>query len=220
MVSMIVCIDIGEGITVVDCLSACHMAVITSRLTYQQLVLFLYPLPIIFVKTAFPLRSTLTPVTRVTDIVTIFMNERFFGEVRMRLCRYMGIGILTVILFTGSANAAAEKKEFVAKVDPDGVQRVEVLAGSYFFDPNYIIVKVNVPVEMKIKKEPGMIPHDIVLKAPEAGMDIKLELSDSPQIMRFTPTKTGEFPFYCDKKLLFFESHRDKGMVGTLEVRD
>lgn len=138
----------------------------------------------------------------------------------MRLCRQMGIGILMLVLFTGSANAAAEKKEFVAKIDPDGVQRVEVLAGSYFFDPNYIVVKVNVPVEMKISKESGMIPHDIVLKAPEAGMDFKQELSDSPQIIRFTPTKTGKFTFYCDKKLLFFESHKDKGMVGTLEVRD
>jgi len=38
--------------------------------------------------------------------------------------------------------------------------------------------------------------------------------------MRFTPRKTGEFTFYCTKKLLFFESHKDKGMVGTLEVRD
>jgi plastocyanin domain-containing protein len=138
----------------------------------------------------------------------------------MRLRRYIGIGILMLTLFTGSASAADEKKEFVAKTDPDGVQRVEVLAGSYFFDPNYIVVKVNVPVEMKISKESGLIPHDIVLKAPEAGMDFKVELSDSPQTIRFTPTKTGKFTFDCDKKLLFFESHRDKGMVGTLEVRD
>ena len=138
----------------------------------------------------------------------------------MRLCRHIGIGVLMLMLFAGSANAAAEKKEFTAKIDPEGVQRVEVLSGSYFFDPNYIIVKVNVPVELKITMESGIVPHDIVLKAPEAGMDLKLELGSTPQVMRFTPTKTGKFTFYCDKKLLFFESHRDKGMVGTLEVRD
>ena len=63
----------------------------------------------------------------------------------MRSCKYVGIGILILMLFAGSANAAAEKKEFIAKVDPDGVQRVEVLAGSYFFNPNHVIVKVNVP---------------------------------------------------------------------------
>jgi plastocyanin domain-containing protein len=138
----------------------------------------------------------------------------------MRSHRYVGIGILILTLLTGSANAAAEKKEFIAKIDPDGVQRVEVLAGSYFFDPNFIVVKVNVPVEMKITLESGIIPHDMVLKAPEAGMDLKLDLSSTPQVTRFTPTKTGEFTFYCTKKLLFFESHRDKGMVGTLEVRN
>ena len=65
-----------------------------------------------------------------------------------------------------------------------------------------------------------MIPHDIELKAPDAGMDLKMDLSSTPQVLRFTPTKTGEFTFYCTKKLLFFESHKDKGMVGTLEVRD
>jgi plastocyanin domain-containing protein len=129
--------------------------------------------------------------------------------------------MVMLMLFTANANAAAEKKEFMAKIDPDGVQRVEVLAGSYFFDPNHIIVKVNVPVEMKITMESGVIPHDIMLNAPEAGMDLKLDLSSStPQVMRFTPTKTGQFTFYCSKKLLFFESHRDKGMAGTLEVRE
>jgi plastocyanin domain-containing protein len=135
--------------------------------------------------------------------------------------RYLGIGMVMLMLFTANANAAAEKKELIAKIGPDGVQRVEILAGSYFFDPNYIIVKVNVPVEMKITMESGVIPHDIVLKAPDAGMDLTIELSSStPQVMRFTPAKTGQFTFYCSKKLLFFESHRDKGMAGTLEVRE
>jgi hypothetical protein len=38
-------------------------------------------------------------------------------------------------------------------------------------------------------------------------------------IVRFTRTQRGLFKFYCDKKLLFFKSHRDKGMegLGTLE---
>jgi hypothetical protein len=31
--------------------------------------------------------------------------------------------------------------------------------------------------------------------------------------------RTGEFRFLCTKKLLFLDSHADKGMVGTLEVR-
>lgn len=138
----------------------------------------------------------------------------------MRLFRHAGTGALVLLLLAGGVHAAAEKKEFVAKVDPDGVQRVEVLGGSYFFTPNRVVVKVNVPVEMKVTMESGVIPHNIILKSPEAGMDVTAELGRDPQVMRFTPTKTGEFPFYCDKKLLFFESHREKGMHGTLEVRE
>jgi plastocyanin domain-containing protein len=137
----------------------------------------------------------------------------------MRVFKYAGIGL--AILFLCQVNAlAADKKELTAVTGADGVQKVEMTAGSYFFDPNYIIVKVNVPVEFSIKKEAGMIPHNIVIKAPEAGIDIKLELKEEPQAVRFTPTKTGTYPFTCEKKLLFFESHKDKGMVGTLEVRD
>ena len=140
-------------------------------------------------------------------------------EAAMRSFRYAWTVLAILFLFNMSA-AAAEKKEFTAKTDPDGVQRVEILAGSYFFDPNYIIVKVNVPVELKIRKEPGIIPHDIVLKAPEAGIDFRQALKETPEIIKFTPTKTGTYPFACEKKLLFFESHKDKGMTGTLEVRD
>ena len=128
--------------------------------------------------------------------------------------------VLAIFILISMSAAAAEKKEFTAKADPDGVQRVEILAGSYFFDPNTIIVKVNVPVELKIRKESGLIPHDIVMKAPEAGIDFRQELKETAEIVKFTPTKTGMYSFDCDKKLLFFESHKEKGMTGTLEVRD
>jgi plastocyanin domain-containing protein len=140
-------------------------------------------------------------------------------EAMMKPIRYAGAALAVLFLFATPVTAA-EKKEFTAKIDPDGVQRVEMLAGSYFFDPNFIIVKVNVPVELKIRKEPGMIPHDIVLKAPEAGIDFRQELKDDPVTVKFTPAKAGIFTFDCDKKLLFFESHKEKGMTGTLEVRD
>ena len=137
----------------------------------------------------------------------------------MRLLQRLSVlAILLIILFANIARS--EEKKVVASIGADGVQRVEMVGGSYFFDPNDVIVKVNVPVEIKIRMESGIIPHDFVLKAPEAGMDVKVELREEPQTIRFTPTKVGEYPFYCDKKLLFFESHREKGMKGILEVRE
>jgi plastocyanin domain-containing protein len=122
-------------------------------------------------------------------------------------------------MFVLSGVSIGQEKKYVATQDKDGVQRIEVLAGEYFFDPNYIVVKANLPVEIKIKKEPSIVPHDFVLKAPEAGLDLFEKLSTEPKIIKFTPSMPGKYQFYCDEKLLFFRSHRSHGMEGVLEVQ-
>ncbi len=137
----------------------------------------------------------------------------------------MFISLLALVWGLSPAGAHGEEKSkeekvFKAVIDKDGVQRVDIVGGSYFFTPNHVIVKVNVPVELKIRKESGIVPHNFVIKAPDAGIDIDESLSSDPKIIKFTPTRTGKYPFYCSKKLLFFESHREKGMEGTLEVTD
>ncbi|NTV14900.1 MAG: quinol oxidase [Desulfobulbaceae bacterium] len=106
----------------------------------------------------------------------------------------------------------------VAPLGGDGVQRLEITGGEYYFTPNYLVLKVNTPVELKIKKVGGYIPHNLIVKAPEAGIDFKLDLQNDFQNIRFTPTKTGKFPMYCDKSLLWFANHREKGMEGLIEV--
>lgn len=137
----------------------------------------------------------------------------------MRYGKGLGV-ILGIFLLSALALAAepAKERQQVAKVDQDGVQRVEVLAGAYYYNPNLIVVKINVPVELKIKTEGGLAPHDIVLNAPEAGINFKQELSSEPQLIRFTPTRTGRYKFDCTKKFLFFESHKERGMYGTIVV--
>ena len=102
----------------------------------------------------------------------------------------------------------------------DEVQKIEMMGGEYYFESNHIIVKVNVPVELRVRKTAGFTPHNIMMRSPEAGMNFRVNLRRSPRIIRFTPTKTGKYPFWCDKKLLFFQSHRDKGMKGIIEVVD
>ena len=125
---------------------------------------------------------------------------------------------LLLVPFVRGDEKSTEEKTFRAVISEDGAQHVDVVGGSYFFDPNHIIVRVNVPVELKVRKEPGIIPHDIVMKSPEAGMDFKESLDTDPKTIRFMPTNVGTYPFYCDKKLLFFESHRGKGMKGVIDV--
>jgi len=110
------------------------------------------------------------------------------------------------------------EKVFRATVNDKGVQLVEIAGGGYFFDPNRIIVRVNVPVELKVRKEAGIVPHDITIDAPDAGVQIKESLGTDPKSIKLTFTKTGEYAFFCGKKPPFVKSHRERGMEGTFQV--
>jgi plastocyanin len=113
---------------------------------------------------------------------------------------------------------AEEKEAFEAKVDEDGMQRVEVVAGSYYFDPDHIIVKKGIQVELKVRKEQGLVPHNIVINGKEDSPRAKESLSPEPRTITLTFEEAGTYGFWCDKKLLFFKSHRAKGMEGIIEV--
>jgi plastocyanin domain-containing protein len=125
--------------------------------------------------------------------------------------------MLFFFVASGSFGQVGEKR-FVAAIDSDGVQRVEMLGGEYYFSPNVVVVKVNVPVELKVRSGGGITPHDIVLRAPEAGIDFAENLGSEARVIRFTPTKVGRYLFDCSKRFLFFASHKERGMHGVLEV--
>jgi len=126
--------------------------------------------------------------------------------------------IISLLLMCASVAAGDDEAPFAAPVDKDGVQRVEVLGGDYFFEPSHIVVKVNRPVELLVRKDGWFVPHSFVIDAPEAGIKVRESLSQEPKTIAFTPAKVGRYPFYCDKKAPFMSSHRDKGMEGVLEV--
>jgi plastocyanin len=113
---------------------------------------------------------------------------------------------------------AEEQKPAVIKADQDGVQRVRMVAGSYFFKPSHIIVKVNAPVELVVSREPGVAPHDLVIQAQDAGIAVQEDLATDPKKIAFTPRKVGKYAFYCSKKPPLLASHRERGMEGVLEV--
>ena len=114
--------------------------------------------------------------------------------------------------------AQDQKEVYVAKVDPDGVQRVRLEGGGYYFKPNHIVIKARVPVELLASREAGVVPHNLIINAPETGITVDEELAAEPKKITFTATAVGKYPFYCGKKLLFFASHRERGMEGVLEV--
>lgn len=116
------------------------------------------------------------------------------------------------------ALAAHAGEPVVVPVGSDGVQRLVMLGGSYFFRPDRIVVKAGTPVELLVKKEAGLAPHTFVLHIPDEAIDIDQELSTDAKPVRFTIHKAGQYPFHCRNRFLFFESHRAKGMQGVIEV--
>lgn len=125
-------------------------------------------------------------------------------------------GIVYVLPETRSAS----EQPFRATVDSDGVQRVEILGGDYFFRLRHIIVKARVPVELVVRIEPGIAPHRLTIRAPEAGIDIDAEFTRDARRITFTPTARSVYALYCPTRLLLFKSHRERGMESRLEVVD
>lgn len=102
----------------------------------------------------------------------------------------------------------------------DGIQRATVILDSYSYTPQHVIVQAGKPVELLLTSITTITPHNFVLRDDAAGLSIERDVSAGKTVtVQFTPTKPGTYSFYCDKKLLFFPSHREKGMEGTLEVR-
>ncbi len=133
----------------------------------------------------------------------------------------MRVARLFFLMLALSSPALAGEVEIVehtAAVGQDGVQAVEIVGGEYYFRPNYIILRKDIPARFVVRKTPGIVPHNIAIDEPEAGMAFDVDFGTEGEVIEFTPTMTGIYPFYCDRKFLFFKSHRDKGMEGLIEV--
>jgi len=118
----------------------------------------------------------------------------------------------------GTSGTKIGVREATAHADANGVQRIDVNVHSFYFDPNRITVEEGAPVELVLHFKPLMTPHNLTCNSPDAGIKIDKSISfisfDHTKHVRFTPTKAGEYEFYCG-----VDSHMKKGMTGTIVVR-
>ncbi len=129
--------------------------------------------------------------------------------------QWIGVSLMLV-----SPLFAADPFAVEVPLATDGVQRVTVEADSYSFTPGHLVVKAGKPVELTFKSVTWLVPHNLVIDDPRSGLAIREEIPAGESVtVKFTPAVTGSFAIYCDKKLPFFKSHREKGMEGILEVR-
>jgi len=96
---------------------------------------------------------------------------------------------------------------------------IEITLDSYTIKPDSITVKVGEPVILRIKNAATFIPHNLVIKAPQAGVEVKVDVSAGKTgEVSFTPTQAGNYEMLCDKNPPIGKSHKEKGMHGLLMV--
>ncbi|HBP87078.1 MAG TPA: hypothetical protein DD706_05195 [Nitrospiraceae bacterium] len=99
-------------------------------------------------------------------------------------------------------------------------QQVSISMESYAFTPSEVMVEVGKPVILTLRNESFLVPHNFLLDDPNGIRLIDADiLSGDTQVVTLTFTEPGIYPFYCDKQLLFFPTHREQGMEGRLFVR-
>jgi len=120
------------------------------------------------------------------------------------------------VLLAGCASGLEKPvHEVTATTGTDQVQRVTVTAHSFWFDPNRVVVKRGLPVELTLKNGGLFVPHGFDCMGKDAGIELHIGAGmfrGSNQV-RFTPTLAGEYPFHCG-----VDGHAKKGMTGTLVV--
>jgi len=142
-------------------------------------------------------------------------SKRFRGRGSVAV---VALALTAALAGCGTSGAKIGVREATAHADADGVQRVVVNVHSFYFDPNRITVEAGKPVDLTLHFKPLFTPHNMTCDARDAGIDIDRSVGiisfSHTKHVRFTPTKPGEYDFYCG-----VDSHMKKGMTGTIVVR-
>ena len=124
----------------------------------------------------------------------------------------IGLALATLLFILTPAMA-------IAAQDNPGVQRVDMDLGDYRFHPDTVSIVAGTSAELILTNRDSITPHSFIVEAPEAGLEVNLQVPAGESVtVVLRPTRPGTYAFYCDKQLLFFESHREKGMEGQIEV--
>jgi plastocyanin len=98
-------------------------------------------------------------------------------------------------------------------------RNIPVKMGDYRFLPDRITVQTGQTVQLELTNTDSLTPHNFTLQAAEAGLNVDVDVrAGRTEVVDITPLASGSYKFYCNKKLLFLKSHRDRGMEGTLVV--
>lgn len=127
----------------------------------------------------------------------------------------LGITILALFWFGVPESALSQTSP------PAPAERVieyTISMRDYRFHPNDLTAVVGYPVVLTLINPERITPHNFTLEKGAAEPVIVDIGAGETKTVRFTPNAPGTYTFYCKSKLLWFKSHRDHGMEGTITV--
>ena len=129
--------------------------------------------------------------------------------------RPLVVAAALILAGCGSSGLNRPVEEVTSQPGADGVQHVKIVAHSFYFTPNRVVVKAGAPVELTIKNVAFGVPHNLTCFEKSAGLELSEDLGmfRGQKRVRFTPLEPGEYEFYCH-----VGSHSKKGMKGTFVV--
>jgi len=126
--------------------------------------------------------------------------------------------LILLIAFSGINSESQDLSESGGSARTDEIKIIDIKVDSYSFEPDMIVLKANESVKIRLRSVTSIITHNFTIDYPDAGLQIDQDVPSGEDVtISFTPTRTGEYEFYCGKKSIF-ANHRKKGMVGTLLV--
>lgn len=125
-----------------------------------------------------------------------------------------------LILACGTPGKKVAPATEIASPAKTDTLKAELTLRNFYFEPSRVITQVDRPLKLTLKKRSGflgIVPHDFNLIAPDADLNVvhqKVPGGDGV-IITITPTKVGEYKFFCGK-----DGHARKGMIGYLIVKE
>ena len=136
-------------------------------------------------------------------------SVNYSGFIQFLKSLALKISLGAVFLHAGNPAIAAENETKV----------IEVNLGSYEFMPHDIQLVKDQPVVLRFTNHDAIIPHNFTIEDIHGGLDINVDVPAGKTVdVQLKPSVLGQYTFYCNKKLLFMRSHRERGMVGALHV--
>ena len=123
--------------------------------------------------------------------------------------------LLAALVLAGCSSGLKHPVREVTAAYSGSVQRVTIVAHTYWFDPNRVKLKAGQEVELTVKNGAFMVPHNLTCFEKDAGIEVSANLGMflGRKVVRFTPTQPGEYEFFCH-----VGSHSKHGMKGVFVV--